>query len=493
VSPLLCRRGAVLAGTTLVTLLTAVSPASAFPARPATPAALWASTNGTGISLGWEQPRAGSPASSFRVYENDQVVARTGTTAAHLEVPFGSSHTYTVTAVDHRGRESARTTPATGRSWLSGVDPECTPEAGTPITVTEVTASAVALRWERHPLGGALDLWIDGRSLGTTSLTSARIGGLAPGTVHHVELYRYRQCHTGDEYVAVASAGITTAPGGAARPGSPAGLVVTGRTDSTVGLSWTAPAGPAPARYAVYDGAVLVGVTTGTTTTVDRLHPATGHRFTVAALDAAGAESAHSAAVTAATETCASRPPRPVALRATPTSSSSIRLSWAFEAAADTYTVLDGDVPVADTRYSQIVLTGLPPASHHTYRVVANLAQDCGTSPPGRHVEVAALDGPAARPAPPGSLAVMDNVAGVWPVPARLTLTWSPARGGAPATGYRVYEGAEVAGETAGTSLTLPVGAATTHEYVVVAVDPAGHESAPSARVTVRATYLPPP
>ncbi len=493
-SPPLRRRGAVLLATALATVLIAPSPAAAGPAGPATPTALWASTIGSGISLTWEQPRTGTRATSFRVYENDEVVARLSTTATYLTVPFGSTHTYTVAAVDHRGRESARSAPATGKSWLYGYNPECMTPTGVPMTVTEVTASAVAVSWTRHPLGGDLELRVDGRSLGWTSTTSARIGGLTPGAAHQVVLYRPDRCHTGGPGAyPVGSVTVTTAPGDTARPEAPAGLTVTGRTDSTIGLSWTAPPGPRPARYAVYDGATPVAVTTGTTATVTGLYHSTWHRFTVAALDAAGNESAHSAAAASATKTCLSEPPRPVGVRATAVSSSSVRLSWTFEAAATSYTVYDRDTEVATTRYPELILTGLAPRSEHAYRVVATLAQSCGESPRSRRAGVATPDGPAARTAAPASLVVAGNVPGTWPSGAQVTLAWTPAAGGEPATGYRVYEGADVVGETAGTTLTLPVGAGTVHEYAVVAVDAAGHESAASRRVTVTAMYLPPP
>lgn len=478
--------GAVLLAIALLT----PTPASAAPAVPATPAALWASTVGTGISLAWEQPRTGPRAVSFRVYENDAVVARTSTTALQLDVAFGSTHTYTVAAVDRHGRESPRTAPVTGRSWLYGYNPECMPQTGVPLRVTAVTASAVSLAWARHELGGDLDLRIDGRRLGVTSSTSARIGGLPPGAVHQIELYRYTRCHVGSTgWFRVASVAVTTAPGDATRPESPSGLTVTGRTDDTVGLSWTAPAGPAPARYAVYDGGTLVAVTTGTRATVDRLHHATWHRFTVAALDAAGNESVHSAPVLAGTEVCSARPPRPQALTATAVSASTVRLSWTFDAVATSYTVLDGDVPVATTRYAGVVLTGLAPASRHAYRVVATLDQECGESPRSRTAAVTTQAGPAGRPPAPAALTVAGNVPGAWPSPAQVQLVWSAST----AAGYRLYEGAEVVGETTGTSLTLPVDAGTTHEYVVVAVDADGIESAPSNRVTVRAMFLPPP
>jgi hypothetical protein len=475
----------------LLAAASTATPAYAAPSGPAVPTGIWASTIGTGISLAWEQPRSGTRATSFHVYEDDRLTARVSTTAAGLEVPFGSTHTYTVAAVDNRGRESARTAPVTGRSWLYGYNPECMPVAGVTITATDVTATAVSLSWTRHPLGGDLELRVGGRSLGPISSTGARVGGLTPATAHQVTLYRPSRCHTSPGgVVPVGSLTVTTGPGSATPPQAPTGLTVTGRSDSTIGLTWTAPPGPRPARYAVYDGATLAAVTGDTSVTVDRLHHATWHRFTVAALDAAGNESAHSAAVTAGTETCLSAPPRPATPTATAVSASSVRLSWTLEAAATSYTVFDRDTPVATTRYPEIVLTGLPSASEHVYRVVATLPQGCGDTPRSRRAPVTTPDGPAARPAAPTGLAVTENVPGSWPSGAQLTLSWSAAPDG---IGYRLYEGAQVVGETTGTSLTVPVGAATTHEYTVVAVDAAGHESAPSQRVTTRATYMPPP
>lgn len=462
------------------------------PAGPATPTALWASTNGTAISLTWQQPPTGPQVRSFRVYEGGEVVARTSTTSTTMNVPFGSSHMYTVTAVDRHGRESAPTDPVTGRSWLSGVNPECLPTTTLPITVTDVTASAVSLSWPRHPLGGELELRVDGVSLGWTSLTSARVGGLAPATDHQIRLYRLNQCGPGSTQP-VGSTTATTAAGDPARPAPPAGLTVTGRTDTTISLAWTTPAGPPPARYAVYAGGTRVAVSVGTTATVRRLFHATWHRFTIAALDSAGNESTHSPAVSASTETCLSSPPQPVGLTATALSPSSVRLGWTFDATATSYTIWDGDTAVTTSRYPETVVSGLPSASRHVYRVSATLPQSCGETPRSAQVRVTTAPGPAARPAAPASLEVTGNTPGNWPTDARLTLAWSASTGGEPAISYRVYEGATVAGTTDGTQLTLAVGGATWHTYTVVAVDAAGNESAASPPVTAQGMFFPPP
>jgi len=463
-------------------------------AGPATPVGLWASTASSVISLTWQQPRTGSPARSFRVYEGERVVARTSTTSTVLQVAFGSSHSYTVTAVDADGRESAPTAPVTGKSWLSGLNPECLPPTVVPITVTEVSASAVSLTWQRHPLPGDLEVHVNGVNLGPTSLTSIRIGGLAPASSNSVALYRYNRCHSGPP-MPVGWTTVTTEAGPAERPAAPTGLTVAGRTDSTVSLTWTAPAGtPAPAKYAVYDGGTLVATSKTPAVTVKRLFHATWHRFTVAALDAAGNESTHSPAASTATETCLAEPPRPVGLTALALSPSSVRLSWTLATAATSYTIFDRDAVVTTTRDPEAVVSGLASASAHSYRVSATLPQSCGETRQSTAVKVTTYPGPAARAAAPGGLTVTGNVPTTWPSGAQITLAWSPSAGAEPAVGYRVYDGAWIVGETStATTIALQVGAATTHRYTVVAVDAANLESAASLPVTVQATYLPPP
>jgi hypothetical protein len=100
--------------------------------------------------------------------------------------------------------------------------------------------------------------------------------------------------------------------------------------------------------------------------------------------------------------------------------------------------------------------------------------------------------GPDGRASQPVGLALIRNT----PLDVSttsITLAWTGSPGGEPAAGYRLYEGATLAGETTGTELSLTVDAGTRHTYTVVAVDAAGNESAPSPPLAVQASYLPPP
>ncbi|MFB7512655.1 PHB depolymerase family esterase [Streptomyces sp. NPDC056144] len=90
--------------------------------------------------------------------------------------------------------------------------------------------------------------------------------------------------------------------GGTQNPGSlpaPAGLAVTGVTDTTASLGWTAVSGAV--SYDVLRAGTKVGTATTTSYTDTGLTAGTAYGYTVAAVDAAGTRGAVSAAVTATT------------------------------------------------------------------------------------------------------------------------------------------------------------------------------------------------
>ncbi|MER6796621.1 cellulose binding domain-containing protein, partial [Amycolatopsis mediterranei] len=82
---------------------------------PAAPAALSVTgTTNSSIGLSWTEQDNTDPAVSYKVYEGSAVVATpTGTTATISGLAGGTSHTYTVTAVDAAGLESPHSGPVT--------------------------------------------------------------------------------------------------------------------------------------------------------------------------------------------------------------------------------------------------------------------------------------------------------------------------------------------------------------------------------------------
>ncbi|MFC4911279.1 glycosyl hydrolase family 18 protein [Actinomadura gamaensis] len=98
--------------------------------------------------------------------------------------------------------------------------------------------------------------------------------------------------------------GSGTPPGGGdtQAPTAPTGLTATGKTDTTVSLSWTASKDDVGVvGYDVYQGGAKAVSVTGTSATVTGLTPKTAYSFTVKARDAAGNVSAASNAVSVTT------------------------------------------------------------------------------------------------------------------------------------------------------------------------------------------------
>jgi cellulose 1,4-beta-cellobiosidase len=140
-----------------------------------------------------------------------------------------------------------------------------------------------------------------------------------------------------DQLVANAYPAITAATGSndTTAPSVPTGLAVTGKSATTVSLSWSAATdetgGSGMAGYDVYRGTTKVGSSAGTTFTDTGLAASTAYSYTVQARDVAGNTSASSAAVTVTTSaagTDTTAPSVPANLTATAQSATSVTLAW---------------------------------------------------------------------------------------------------------------------------------------------------------------------
>ena len=463
----------------------------------AVPADLLATNTANSISVSWTQPASGARPASFRVYEGSSVVDRNTTTHATVRnLVFGSSHTYTVTAVDRYGRESGHSAPVTRSAFIGGPH-ACGSTPPTGLVATEVTASSVALQWSNTvpywDMSATLVVYADGRAVLPTTLDSARIGGLTPAASHTFQVAR-RDCGGGLHFGPVLN--LTTAPGAAARPDPPAALTVGARTNASVSLSWTAePGGDPTVAYAVYDGGTRVAMTSATAVSVGGLWRDTVHQFTVTAIDAAGNESATSTPASATTLPCDVPLPAPVQLVAAAVSPSSVALSWVSTVESSLFTVYatgsPSAAPVATLASPSAMITGLASATTTGYTVVAQVT-GCGTTPAGATATATTPAGPPERPGP-----ITDLRANVGPPStgntAPVTFSWTPPPSADPAAGYRLYEGAAVLANstTAGLMLRLPSGP--THTVTLTAVDRAGNESTQSAPVTFTVPFIPVP
>ncbi|MEU8002370.1 glycosyl hydrolase family 18 protein [Catellatospora sp. NPDC049111] len=165
-------------------------------------------------------------------------------------------------------------------------------------SVGTITNTSIALSW------GASSGTVTGYRVyeGTTvratvTGTSTTVTGLAACSAHTYTVAAYNASGESAKSggVSATTTGCTTVPP------TPTGLAVTGATNTSVSLSWSASSGAT--GYRVYEGTTQVATGTGTTATVSGLATCSAHAYTVAAYNASG-ESAKSGAVSATTTGC---------------------------------------------------------------------------------------------------------------------------------------------------------------------------------------------
>ncbi len=156
-------------------------------------------------------------------------------------------------------------------------------------------------------------------------------------------------------------------------PPAPTGLAVTGTTDTSVSLSWTAVSGAA--SYNVYRNGTKANTSavTGTSYTDTGLASGTTYSYTVAAVDGSGSVGAQSPAVNATTTGTPAGPPAPTGLTVTGTTDTTVSLGWTAVSGAASYNVYRNGTKantsaVTGTSYTD---TGLTASTTYSYTVAA--------------------------------------------------------------------------------------------------------------------------
>lgn len=170
--------------------------------------------------------------------------------------------------------------------------------------------------------------------------------------------------------------------GDCAAPSVPVGLGVTGVTDTSVSLSWSASTdtgGSGLRGYDVYRDGTKVTATpvTATSFTDTGRSPGRTYQYTVRAVDNAGNVSAQSAAVSATTTGCAgdcTPPAAPTGLASPSQTGNSVSLAWnasTDNVAVTGYRVYRGGSQVGTAGGTSFTDTGLSPGTAYTYTVKA--------------------------------------------------------------------------------------------------------------------------
>lgn len=265
-------------------------------------------------------------------------------------------------------------------------------------------------------------------------------------------------------------------------PSIPAGLRVSGRSDSAVTITWAdAVDDLGIAGYKVSRNGVLAGTALAPVFADSGLEASTAYQYTVAAFDAAGNVSADSAPVSAVTLQIpdVSPPTIPSNLHSNGQSLTSIVLAWSRSrdnVGVAGYEVYRNGVLVADVGDPGYTDSGLTPATTYSYRVRAFDASN-NASGDSLAITVATAAVPdTTAPTVPGGLGAIGVSTSV------IEVTWAAATDNVGVTGYQVYRDGVFAANVASTAFTdLGLPPSASRSYQVRAVDAAGNQSALSS------------
>jgi PKD repeat protein len=273
---------------------------------------------------------------------------------------------------------------------------------------------------------------------------------------------------------------LTQAAGGDRTPPSvPTGLSATVISSAQINLTWTASTdNVGVAGFRVYRGSALVGTVPGTSYSDSGLTAATAYSYTVAAYDAAGNMSAHSASVSATTRAAAVVAPSNLTVSSS-TTSGVAPLTVNFVASAN------GTSPVCNwTLGNGATATGTTASATYTsagtYTVTVVASNSAGSVSISRTVTVTA---PPVVVAPANLTVSSSTTSGVAP----LTVNFAASASGTnPVFNWTLGNGATATGATASDTYT----SAGIYTVTVVVSNSAGSVSKSSA-VTVTVTAPP--
>ena len=171
------------------------------------------------------------------------------------------------------------------------------PAAPTGLAASGATESSVSLSWNPNAQASSYNIYRDGNSVGMANAASYIDGGLSASTTYSYTVSALNS--SGESAQSMAVSATTLAAGSGGIPAAPNGLTVSGRTTSSVSLTWNASA--QAAAYNVYRDGTKVGSSSSTSYIDSGLSGGATYIYAVTAMKSSG-ESAKSRTVTAATQ-----------------------------------------------------------------------------------------------------------------------------------------------------------------------------------------------
>jgi len=260
-------------------------------------------------------------------------------------------------------------------------------------------------------------------------------------------------------------------------PTAPKALEVTGKTPTSISLSWSESRDNVKVKgYQIFRDGKKSGTTSNTAYTSSNLIPGVQYEFLVRAFDTAGNISEGSMTIKASTTSDTEAPTAPRELKAADPGYTSVTLSWkqsADNVGIKGYDIYCNDKMAGSTTNTVYEYKKLTPGMSYTFHVKArDKAGNCSAQ--SNTVIVTALADKIAPAAPAGLKAATVSVSEV-------SLTWSPASDNAAVKGYDIIQNGIKIGTSTRTSYTSKgLFPARTYTYTVRAFDISGNQSSSS-------------
>jgi len=416
----------------------------------------------------------------YQVFRDGAPVANvtTGTSYADTGLSDGTSYQYTVAAYDAAGNVSAQS-PA-----VTAVTPDVTPPSvpGGLAAAATSSGSEVDLSWNASTdnVGVAgYQVFRDGTPVAeVTSGTSYADTGLSDATSYQYTVAAYDAAGN----VSAQSPAVTAVTPDVTPPSVPTGLELALAAKS-ISLSWAASTDNVGVTgYAIYRNGTKIATTTSLAYSNTSVAQGKTYTYSVAAYDAAGNQSAQSAAQVM-TFPDTTPPSVPTGLTAAAAASGSqVNLSWTASTdnvAVAGYKVFRNGTQVAEvTSGTSYADTGLSEGTSYRYTVAA---YDAAGNTSAQSHAVTAVTPDTIPPTEPTNLTLT-------PGSKSITLKWTASTDNVGVKGYYIYrDNTMIATVTATKYTDNKVTTGTTYSYYIVAFDAALNLSQPSATMSAAA------
>lgn len=253
----------------------------------------------TSVAIAWNASTDDVAVTGYKVYRGGSLVATTtGTSYTDTNLTPVTDYVYTVKAYDAANNQSAS---SAGLNVQTAYDTTA-PTVPSNLHSTGQTDTSVTLAWDPSTDNVAVsgyDIYRDGTLISTTASTSYTDSGLQVNTAYS---YRIRAhdayANNSAQTAAVAVQTLTDQ----IAPSTPANLISTGQTTTSIDLAWDAATDDvAVTGYKLYRDGVLIATLTTTNYHDSGLHYNRSYSYTVTAHDNAGNDSASSLALAVST------------------------------------------------------------------------------------------------------------------------------------------------------------------------------------------------